>query len=185
MTRRRQITFSLKTDSITKAIARIRDEEKWFTASMDQLLVRISTELQSQILANIAGTQIEVAHAKIVGKQTLPAYETRTPEVTTTIEKSGNIASVIIMGQDAVWVEFGTGVYYNGSPGTSPNPWGEKIGFTIGSYGSGNGVKRTWGYYSPEGGVNLTHGTKAQMPIYNACKDVAARFPSLVKEVFG
>ena len=35
--------------------------------------------------------------------------------------------------------EFGSGVYHNGSVGTSPNPYGDDLGLTIGSYGKGHG----------------------------------------------
>lgn len=51
---------------------------------------------------------------------------------------------VIAHGQDAIFIEFGTGVYHNGLG--SPHPKGEELGMTIGSYGKHLGLRRTWSF---------------------------------------
>lgn len=185
MTRRRQITFDMSVQSIDKAIARIRAEEEWLKNGMNRLLVRFGDELRNRIDANLSMTAIQVSSSKVIHGKKIQHYEYRSPEYSVSTMLVGNSINVIISGQDAIWVEFGTGVATNTPVGTSPNPWGAMIGFTIGSYGKGNGAKRAWGYYDADGTINITFGTNAQMPIYNACKDVVAMYPALVKEVFG
>ena len=91
---------------------------------------------------------------------------------------------VIANGEDAVWVEFGAGVYHNGSVGSSPHPKGAELGMTIGSYGNGRGSRRVWGYYD-EGGLVLTRGTPAQMPMYSAAKAVCEKIDEIARRVFG
>ena len=99
------------------------------------------------------------------------------------VEVRDNISVVIADGEDAVWAEFGAGVYHNGSAGSSPHPSGAELGFTIGGYGKGMGKRKVWGYY--EGGeLNLTHGAPATMPLYNAMKIVCAELSIIAGEVF-
>ena len=101
-----------------------------------------------------------------------------------TLAQSGfNGAVVIAAGEDAVWVEFGAGVYHNGSAGSSPHPKGAELGFTIGGYGKGMGKRKTWGFYE-DGELRLTHGAPAVMPMYNAMKTVCDEIASIAKEVF-
>lgn len=69
----------------------------------------------------------------------------RTAEVQVSIDERENVSIVIAAGEDAVWVEFGAGVYHNGSAGSSPHPKGSELGFTIGGYGKGMGKRQTWG----------------------------------------
>ena len=89
----------------------------------------------------------------------------RTAQVDVSIDQRDNITLVIARGEDAVWVEFGAGVHYNGSAGTSPHPKGSELGFTIGGYGKGMGKKDVWGFYE-DGELRLTHGAPATMPMY-------------------
>lgn len=98
-------------------------------------------------------------------------------------EKRGDMYVVIADGEDAVFVEFGAGVYHNGSVGTSPHPNGNELGMTIGSYGKGKGKQKAWGYY--EGGdLFITHGCPATMPMLNAAKAVCSEIDKIAKEVF-
>ena len=78
-------------------------------------------------------------------------------------------------------------MYHNGSVGSSPNPYGNDLGFTIGSYGKGYGKGQVWGYYTdPENktGLVLTHGTPATMPMYNAAMGVMRKAVEIAKEVW-
>ena len=79
----------------------------------------------------------------------------------------------------------GAGVYYNGSPGTSPHPSGAELGFVIGGYGDGNGKKKVWGYKDETGKLILTHGTPAAMPMSKAITTVCNEISDIAKEVFG
>ena len=112
----------------------------------------------------------------------------RKPEVTVDWSDDGKIAVVVAHGEDAVWCEFGAGVYHNGSVGSSLNPYGNDLGFTIGSYGKGHGKQKAWGYYTdPESktGLVITHGTPASMPMYNAAQEVLRKSVNIAREVFG
>ena len=105
-------------------------------------------------------------------------------QVVVTVDNRGDLTVVIADGEDAVWVEFGTGVYHNGSAGSSPHPSGTELGMTIGGYGKGYGNRKVWGYYE-DGELHKTHGTPAAMPMAKAVTAVCDALPELVKEVFG
>ncbi len=96
----------------------------------------------------------------------------RAAEVTVTVETTARGYKVVATGTDAVFVEFGAGVYHNGAAGASPHPRGAELGFTIGSYGKGRGKGAAWGYYGADGELVITHGTPAQMPLYRAFSEV-------------
>lgn len=50
-------------------------------------------------------------------------------------------AKLIVEGRELLFIEFGAGIHYNGSAGSSPHPKGNEFGYTIGSYGKGLGKK--------------------------------------------
>lgn len=110
---------------------------------------------------------------------------TRKPNVKVSVSERGSISVVVADGEDAVWCEFGAGVYYNGSVGSSPNPYGKDLGFTIGSYGKGYGKGKAWGYYDETGELVITRGTPATMPMYNAAREITRKAISIAREVFG
>lgn len=108
-----------------------------------------------------------------------------TGSVEVSVEPGGDgVTLVIANGTDAVFMEFGAGVYYNGAVGSSPNPWGANLGFTIGSYGLGQGKKEVWGYMGEDGKIHLTHGTPASMPLYKAVQSVSRDIVNIAREVF-
>ena len=100
--------------------------------------------------------------------------------------REGRLHTTVVFteGDRAVWIEFGAGVYYNGSAGTSPHPKGAKFGFTIGSYGLGKGRRKAWGYYDEKHQLVITHGTLATMPMYNAAKSIMEKADTIAKEVW-
>lgn len=107
-------------------------------------------------------------------------------DVTVTIqEEDETTTSVIANGTDAVFVEFGAGVHYNGPPGTSPHPKGQELGFTIGSYGYGLGRLNSWRFTAPNGMVFRSYGVPAQMPMYYASETARDRLTDIAGEVFG
>jgi hypothetical protein len=106
-------------------------------------------------------------------------------EVKVTTLNGYSRADLIVNGKDIAFIEFGSGVHYNGAVGQSPNPDGQKLGMVIGSYGKGNGKEDVWGYYAESGELILSHGTKATMPMYNATMKMYKAAPKVVKQVFG
>lgn len=83
-----------------------------------------------------------------------------------------------------MFIEFGAGVYYNGSAGASPHPKGQEFGFLIGSYGAGHGQQKVWGYYDETGELVMTHGVEATMPLFKAEQKIIDEYVSVAKRVF-
>lgn len=93
--------------------------------------------------------------------------------------------SVIYTNQlEAIFIEFGAGVSYNGPPGTSPHPSASKNAFYIGSYGYGYGKYEVWSFRGSNGEYVLTYGTPASMPMYKALESVRRDLPKIAKSVF-
>jgi hypothetical protein len=102
------------------------------------------------------------------------------------INRYGNYsqAQLTVQGRDIMFIEFGAGVHYNGAVGTSPNPKGEEMGMTIGSYGYGQGKNDVWAYHAEQGELVITYGTKATMPMYRASLRIQKEAEKVIKEVF-
>ena len=171
------IKFSLSASEIQRAIREVETFKKDFLKKVDTYRKRITEEIAVQASAYFASSVMDDV---INGSP-------RTPQVHVTTKHNGSISVVVAEGEDAVWCEFGAGVYHNGSVGSSPNPYGKDLGFTIGSYGKGRGRQEVWGYYTdPENktGLVLTHGTPASMPMYNAAQDILKKSVQIAREVF-
>lgn len=110
---------------------------------------------------------------------------THSADVTVRVDERGTMSVIVADGEDAVWCEFGSGVYHNGSVGSSPNPYGNELGLTIGSYGKGHGKQTAWGYYDENHFLIITRGTPASMPMYNAVQAVTKHAIEIAREVFG
>ena len=168
------IQFKLDEKDIGRAISEIARFKKDFLARVDTYRKRVAEELSN--IASLKFGSATMEHT-IMGA-------TRKPSVNVSVSERGNISVVVADGEDAVWCEFGAGVYYNGSVGSSPNPYGKDIGFTIGSYGKGYGKGRAWGYYDDDGELVITRGTPASMPMYNAAKEITRKAIEIAREVF-
>ena len=94
-------------------------------------------------------------------------------------------AELICEGTDLLFIEFGAGVHYNGAVGSSPHPLGQEMGYTIGSYGKGQGKNDFWFYYADTGEAVMSHGTQATMPVYKAGVEMRRQILKIAKEVFG
>ena len=94
-------------------------------------------------------------------------------------------AKLIVENREIAFIEFGSGVYYNGSAGASPHPKGQEFGFLIGSYGAGHGQQKVWGYYDEGGNLVLTHGVEATMPMLHAYEEIVQKCAKVAREVFG
>lgn len=169
------IHVSLDSASIDAAIVELERYKERIERKTDELRERVA-----YFIAKDASAVFNTAVADdLIGE----GFVTGSVEVT--VEEQGdNITLVIANGKDAVFMEFGAGVYYNGAVGSSPNPLGMALGFTIGSYGKGNGRKEVWGYYGDDGQIHLTHGAPASMPLYRAVQSVRQDILSIAREVF-
>lgn len=169
------IRVGLNVKDINKAIREVNKFKEDFRKKVDTYRKRIADEIAVQASLNFGNSTVDDV---INGSS-------RRPDVQVSVSERGKVAVVIADGEDAVWCEFGAGVYHNGSVGSSPNPYGEDLGFTIGSYGKGYGKKQVWGYYDEDSNLVLTRGTPATMPMYNAAQEIMRKSVEIAREVWG
>ena len=167
------IKLGLSEKDIDQAIQELEKYKIDFQKKVDTYRKRIAEEIAVNASFNFGSSIMDDV---IKGS-------TRKPDVVVSVDERGDITVVIADGEDAVWCEFGAGVYHNGSAGSSPNPYGNDLGFTIGSYGKGYGKKKVWGYYE-DGQLILTRGTPASMPMYNAVQEVTRKAIEIAREVW-
>ena len=171
------IKVDLSTRGISKAIRELEKYKQEFLRKVDVFRKRVGDEIAATAQTGFASSGVD---------DTLKGG-TRPAEVTVSVKDDGQITLVIADGKDAVWCEFGAGVYHNGSVGDSPNQYGKDLGLTIGSYGKGFGSRDVWGYYEVPGDPTtlvLTHGTPATMPMYNAVQSIVPKVVAIAREVF-
>lgn len=167
------ISLELSGKGIGSAIREIRAYKLDFEQKVEAFQKRVAERIEAEALSNFAGAVCN----DIVGGGV------RTASVGVSIQHDGAVSLIIASGSDAVFCEFGAGVYHNGAVGSSPHPKGSELGMTIGSYGQGRGARRVWGYYE-DSQLVLTRGTPASMPMYNALKAVCDEILTIAQEVF-
>lgn len=171
---KRTISFALSESEVERAIKELEAYKKEVVEKTNLLRDRVAERLKEEAQSGFNGAIVD----------DLVTGNSRIADVDVTIESRGSVTAVIASGDDAVWVEFGAGVYHNGSPGTSPHPRGAELGLTIGGFGKGRGKKKVWGYFE-NGELKLTHGTPAKMPMARAVMVVCDEIVAIAKEVFG
>lgn len=170
---KRVISFGLSVQDIDRAMKELADYKQDILKKTELLRERVAERLCTEAQSGFNGAVVDDL---VRGGQ-------KFAQVRVTVDNRGDMTVVIADGQDAVWIEFGAGVYHNGSPGSSPHPHGVELGMTIGGFGKGNGKKETWGYYE-EGTLKLTHGTPAVMPMARAVTTVCNEIAEIAREVF-
>lgn len=169
------IRMKLNTASIEQAVKEVKAYQRSVTEKTEILRQRVAKEV-----AALAETGFNGAMYDDVLNEGM-----KTPDVRVEVKDEGGISLVIAYGQEAVFAEFGAGVYYNGAAGSSPHPTGQANMMLIGTYGKGYGARKVWGYYDENGDLKLTRGTPASMPMYLALREVAKTVSNIAKEVFG
>ncbi len=170
---KRVISFGLSVHDIDRAMKELADYKQDILKKTELLRERVSERLCAEAQSGFNGAVVDDL---VRGGQ-------KFAQVRVTVDNRGDMTVVVADGQDAVWIEFGAGVYHNGSPGSSPHPHGVELGMTIGGFGKGNGKKETWGYYE-EGTLKLTRGTPAVMPMARAVTTVCNEIAEIAREVF-
>lgn len=168
--------------SVNRAVQEIRDYSRWVQRKTAELRDRVAelivNQAQPVYQSSVAESGFQVINGSYVD-------DTRFGEVTVSVVPTNETTTVVIAsGKDAVFMEFGAGVYYNGPVGSFANAWAADWGFTIGSYGKGNGRKEVWGYQGDDGQIHLTHGVPASMPLFNAVQRVSRDIVRIAREVF-
>lgn len=172
---KRKITVELTESGIDKAIKELEEYKKDIKRKTAILQDRIAKRIEEEADKGFASA--------VVDDLVRGGYQK--PNVTVNYTTRGDISVVVAQGEDAVWVEFGAGVYHNGNLGSSPHPRGSELGMTIGGYGQGKGKQKSWGFKDADGTLHVTRGTPAQMPLEKAVLSVLDELPQMAKEVFG
>lgn len=169
------IRFGLSEREISKAIRELEQYKQEIIQKTDLLRERVAERIAELSRSGFAGAIVD----------DLVKGGGRAAQVDVKIDNRENVTIVIASGEDAVWVEFGAGIHHNGGKGMigkSPNPYGEELHLTIGSFGE-NGKKEAWGFYD-EGELKITYGTPAKMPMYRAVQTVTQEIVAIAREVF-
>lgn len=169
------ISVSLSESGIEKAIQELLAYKQEIIRKTELLRQKVAARLADEARSGFNGAIVD----DLTGKNS-----PRLADVNVSVDDRDNVSVVVAEGEDAVWVEFGAGVYHNGSVGSSPHPKGAELGFTIGGYGKGNGKKEIWGFYE-DGELRLTHGTPARMPMSQAMNTIINDIVLIAREVFG
>lgn len=169
------ISFGLNSKDINRAIKEIKQYKREVEQKLDIYRERLADEITKEAQTIFNSSTVD---------DVVKGGSSHKADVDVSFSSSGNITVIVAIGEDAVWCEFGSGVYHNGSAGSSPNPYGADLGFTIGSYGLGRGKQSAWGYYDESKQLVITRGTPATMPMFNAAKIVASKAISIAREVW-
>jgi len=177
---KKRISFGLSETEIDRAIKEVAQFKEDFQRKCNELLRRVAERLAKEAQQGFDGA--------IVDDLTERSGSPKKANVAVRVENRGDCFVVVAEGMDAVWVEFGAGVYHNAPAGTSPNPFAETATgvpnppIAIGTFGV-NGLKQAWGFYE-NGELKITHGTPAAMPMYNAVQTVSREITDIAREVF-
>ena len=126
------ISVSLSESGIEKVIQELLAYKQEIIRKTELLRQKVAARLADEARSGFNGAIVD----DLTGKNS-----PRLADVNVSVDDRDNVSVVVAEGEDAVWVEFGAGVYHNGSVGSSPHPKGAELGFTIGGYGKGNGKK--------------------------------------------
>lgn len=165
----------LSEKSLDKAIRELQQYRLWVFTKRRELQQKLSDELEKQLNERFNSAWYD----------DLTEGGTRAPIFVVKISQ-GNLKSVaMVVGEEAVFVEFGAGVYHNGSAGSYPHPMAEEAGAAaIGTLGKGKGSRKVWGFYDEKGQLRLTRGTAAQMPALQAAMWLKDNVERIAKTVF-
>ncbi len=171
------ITFGLSERDIGRAIRDLEQYKKDILRKTELLRKRVAERVKELAQSGFNGAIVD----DIVSLNGSPVQA----DVEVSVDERGSVSVVVASGEDAVWVEFGAGVYYNGTAGSSPHPHGAENNFIIGGYGKGHGKQRAWYFKDDETQeVFKTRGTPAKMPMSNAMTVVCNEIMQIAKEVF-
>lgn len=126
---------------------------------------------------------------KVAQSEFLAATNLDNAGVSVKLVKIPNGYQIQADGEAVCYLEFGAGVYYNGSFGNygGERPAGiDGIGEhdTINDSGVSKGTQKTWAYYDNAGNLIKTHGTYAYQPMFHSLREMERQAEAVIKEVF-
>lgn len=168
-----KLNVSLNSTSIQDAINALKNYEKYIESKTDKLKDVVAYDLRQMVRDGFNGAPYQVVIHEGAS----------VPDVQVDIEDGDRDSRLVTAhGIEAVFAEFGAGVYYN--PDGAPHPARGQGIVGIGEYGYGYGKRKVWGYYDESGELKLTHGTPASMPMYLSSQRMKRMIPDIAKEVF-
>lgn len=168
----KKISISLSPKSIENAIKELNQYRDDFRRKNDEFVRRLA-ELGIPVInqnISVAAGDSDKSHNTYIKINSFGDYSK---------------AVLVTEGRDLLFIEFGAGVHFNGSAGSSPHPKGEELGYTIGSYGKGLGKNDHWYYIAESGEKVKSFGTEATMPVYKASVEISRNIRRIAQEVFG
>lgn len=138
-----------------------------------------------EFVRKLSEAGIKVMYQNLYGYGDSEPPEPSDPHVMVGFSEGVMQATLRLRGEDVMFVEFGAGITYNGPARQSPNPKGMELGYTIGSYGLGQGAMEYWYYRGDDGQWHISYGTEATMPMYKAGMEIRQRYAEIAKSVFG
>ena len=157
---RRVYEIDLTASGIAQLQAGLKEYEMWFRVKTDELCAK---------LADLGATRAEVGFAA--------AYYDGAEDHMITVEPCEGGYRVKASGTTVLFVEFGAGLIGGGHPeenGMSPGSYSDTVG--KGHWDDPNG----WWYAHGR----KSHGNPANMPMYNAKKEIEMELGRVVREVF-
>ena len=171
------ISFTLDTKSVNRACKQLRRYIDGLDEKLDRLRRMIAERIHWSATQGFSAATVSDV---IIGSSPVEN------DVSVTVTHSDNLSVVIASGSQAVFIEFGAGVYHNGGDGmigSSPHPWvetGVAPDYFIGMYGKGKGVRNAWNIDKD----TVTRGTPAAMPMYRGYMEAISAINGMIKEVF-
>ena len=161
-----RIFCTLSENSIDRAIKELKAYKQKFL------------DKEKQLLKGLAEIGIKEASVRF----TTAMYD-GTNDVSVRLDATNDGYAIVAEGKAVAFIEFGAGVYHNGSePYPNPRPTGI-VG--IGEYGKGMGKRKAWGYKNENDELVITRGNPAAMPMWYASEEIKNSVLRVVREVFG
>ena len=172
------ISFSLSPDSISKAVSELDDYINGIISKQKAFVNKLAEAGFETMKIRWLDTVYDGEHAE---------------EFDVRISADGKGFELTADGNAVCFIEFGTGVFYNGS-GSYPEPLPEGVA-GIGQYGHRLGRLDSWRYRGEPGsggvpdpeheGYVITHGNPANMPMYYTVQYIKQNAVRIAREVFG
>lgn len=166
---------ALSAESLEKAAYRVR--------KLQRLYANKNREFVQELLK--AGIKVINANKAPDRGDSEPPEDVTMPHVMMGNRDGVMTATLRLRGEDVMFIEFGAGISYNTQVGGSMNPLGVQLGYTIGSYGMGQGAHEYWFYEDKDDHeTKKSYGTEAMMPMWKADQEIRQKFASIAKQVF-
>lgn len=168
----KEIDIELTPESLNRGIRILTGYTNWFKIKCRQLREEVANRIK---------WSAEDGFRKATGNDFIKGEIPK--DVSVDVTHGDKISVVFTSGNDAVFIEFGAGVWHNGTVYASPHPWGDDFGYAIGMYppAPSKGVRNAWNITKDV----VTRGTPAEMPMYRGLTEALREMDDIVRKVFG